>query len=511
MPIMRMKINPGFSEQIDTLGHCKINTMAFPFLTTDRLSVILNGKKILSDISLNVGNNEHWAITGPSGSGKTTLIHTLAGRHFFSGQLHFGTAAVKPKIVVVDQQHRFKNLSNTSDFYYQQRYNSSDAEDALTVAGTLALENFPAILSSGIQTKQLPELVHIEALLHKPLIQLSNGENKRLQIAKAILQQPDLLILDNPFTGLDVEGRQSLNTIFATLAASGIQLLLVTAPSEIPPVITHVAVLEAGRLTGTHTASEFAKAATPTHSLFKINKKQLQDLKQTGYHHFEYAIKMIDVNVRYADKHVLKNINWQVKRGEHWAVSGPNGAGKSTLLSLVTGDNAKAYANQIYLFDKRRGTGESIWDIKKKIGYVSPEMHLYFDFNATCFETIASGLFDSIGLFRKLTEEQKEMVGKWMELLHLQDVGNKRLSSLSTGQQRYILLARALVKNPPLLILDEPCQGLDAEHVEQFKEVVNEICLLFDTTLLYVSHYKHEIPECVTRFLQIENGEATEK
>lgn len=483
--------------------------MAFPFLEIEHLSVSLGGKQILHEISLTIGVNEHWAITGASGVGKTTLIHTIAGRHFYSGKIQFASTE-KPNIVVVDQQHRFKNLSNTSDFYYQQRYNSFDAEDALRVKDALALDQFPDLLKSGIPGHEIPVLVHIEALMDKPLIQLSNGENKRLQIAKAILQQPDLLIMDNPFTGLDVEGRKSLNAIFNRLAAAGIQLLLITAPNEIPDIITHVAVMENGSVQNAYTRDQFKAQQQDASAHFIIDSHQLKELSLPNGQPFDYAVKMMNVNVNYGDKPVLSNINWTVKRGEHWAVSGHNGAGKSTLLSLLTGDNAKAYANEIYLFDKRRGTGESIWDIKKKIGYVSPEMHLFFDFNATCFETIASGLFDSIGLFRKLTPEQSALVQKWITLLQLEEVAHKRLSSLSSGQQRYVLLARALVKNPPLLILDEPCQGLDSDQVEQFKKVIDHICEWFDTTLIYVSHYRHEIPACVTRFLQIQNGEAAE-
>ncbi|HLK30794.1 MAG TPA: ATP-binding cassette domain-containing protein, partial [Puia sp.] len=188
-------------------------------------------------------------------------------------------------------------------------------------------------------------------------------------------------------------------------------------------------------------------------------------------------------------------------------LSGPNGAGKSTLLSLVTADNPQAYANEIYLFNKRRGTGESIWDIKKNIGFVSPELHLYFDFSATCFEVVASGLFDTIGLFRQLNHQQEEKVLLWLKLFQLDNVKSKRLSQVSVSEQRKTLLARALIKTPPLLILDEPCQGLDDEQTDYFKNLINQICEAFDTTLVYVSHYKNQIPECVHHFLQLENGD----
>lgn len=480
--------------------------MASVFLTLKNVSVRLNGREVLRDLSFTMYDHECWAVTGPSGSGKTTLAHTIAGRHFVSGTMEWNTP-VKPKVVVVDQQHRFKNLSNVSDFYYQQRFNSSDAEDAVTVRQALDIDRYSAVLKSGIVPRQLPALVHIEHVLDEPLIQLSNGENKRLQIAKALLEEPDMLILDNPFTGLDVSGREMLNNIIGLLKSAGMPLMIITAATEIPVAATHVVILEAGAAGVAMPAADFEPSMVETKK-YQLDKQLLRSLKQERDFDFDYAVKMVDVNVVYGERHILKNINWQVRKGEHWAISGPNGAGKSTLLSLLTGDNAKAYANQVYLFDKRRGTGESIWDIKKKIGYVSPEMHVFFDYTATCFETVASGLFDSIGLFRKLTEEQKALVIKWLRLFRLEAAAEKRLFSLSMGEQRLVLLARALVKNPPLLILDEPCQGLDKEHMEQFRQLIDDICRQFDTTLLYVSHYKAEIPQSVTRFMTLTNGEA---
>ncbi|HRN54968.1 MAG TPA: ATP-binding cassette domain-containing protein, partial [Agriterribacter sp.] len=272
--------------------------------------------------------------------------------------------------------------------------------------------------------------------------------------------------------------------------------------------ITHVATLANGKLVSAVPKKDFNPQAAPFTTGFRINSSLLKALHQPAENPFDHAVRMVDVSVQYGERTILKHINWEVKKGEHWSISGPNGAGKSTLLSLITGDNAKAYANEIYLFDKRRGSGESIWDIKRKIGYVSPEMHVYFDYTATCFETIASGLFDSIGLFKTLTAAQRAQVNQWMALFKLEPVQNKLLSLLSAGEQRLVLLARALVKNPPLLILDEPCQGLDREHVQQFKQIINDICGMFNTTLLYVSHYTEEIPECVTHFMRMENGEA---
>lgn len=478
------------------------------FLKIEDVTVRSGEKVVLKKLDLTIKADEQWAIIGSSGSGKTTLANTLAGKHYFTGKIKFNNGLTKPHIVVVEQQHRFKNLSNTSDFYYQQRFNASDSEDALTVEEVLRqLNPQQKKVAAGIDVSSLPTILHIEHILNEPLIQLSNGENKRLQIAKAILQEPEVLILDNPFVGLDVNGRMILAEVIGRLQKGGVKILLITSPTEVPDTITHVAVLENGAIVSRSSKKDFSPLSVQLDNGFKIDPQALQALKKENDFDFEYAIKMKNVEVQYGSRTILHNISWEVKKGECWSISGPNGAGKSTLLSLLTGDNAKAYANEIYLFDKRRGTGESIWDIKKRIGYLSPEMHIYFDYTSTAFQTIASGLFDSIGLFRQLNEEQRNLVNEWIRLLQLEKIQHKLLSNLSAGEQRLVLLARALVKNPPMLILDEPCQGLDKEHIHEFKQIINDICKNSGTTLLYVSHYKDEIPGCVTKALYLNNGE----
>ena len=477
-------------------------------LHLEKVTVKLGGQTVLRTIDLTIQKGEQWAITGPSGSGKTVLAHTIAGRHFFSGTLIAGFATPETyhhSVMVVEQQHRFKDVTNQSDFYYQQRYNSFDAERTVT-AGQLLSETLSNQTDPGIN--QWIQLLQIDHLMDEPLIQLSNGENKRLQLALALLQHPQLLILDNPFLGLDVQGRKALHEILLQLSNTGLSLLVITTPTEIPDCITHIATLESGVLSEGIPKKSFPPPG-PVSPVILLQAEQLKNIPVVQHEGFETPIRMKNVTIRYDGKTVLDNINWEVKKGERWSVSGPNGAGKSTLLSLLTGDNPQAYSNEIWLFDKKRGTGESIWDIKKRIGYVSPEMHLYFDYTATAFHAIASGLFDTIGLFRQLNADQEALVFQWIDLLQLNKVAHKLLKQLSSGEQRLVLLARALVKSPPLLILDEPCQGLDDVHVAMFRELVNTVCTGMSSTLIYVSHYKEEIPAVVTRHLQLEKGKGT--
>lgn len=483
--------------------------MAAPeiILTAENVSLKTGGTGILNNIHLTVRKGEQWAIVGQSGSGKTTLAHALVGKIFYTGTItwHFpaGIAAAN-KIILIEQQHRFKNLSNTSDFYYQQRFNSSDADNSITVLEALKEYN----IGNGEENLQKwIDLLQLSPLLQEPLIQLSNGENKRLQLAEALLSEPAILIMDNPFVGLDVAGRKTLQTILNAITANGIHLLLITNPLELPACISNIAVLQNGSLQSYNRQKyDLIEKSSDKKNAYVLSEEQLKRIYTSSDADFSTVIKMINVSVQYGDKKILESINWEVKRGECWNVSGPNGAGKSTLLSLITADNPQAYANEIYLFNKRKGKGESIWDIKKRIGYVSPELHLFFGQQNNCFEVIASGLFDTIGLFRQLSSIDEEKVNVWIDILQLQKVKIKLLSHLPLGQQRMVLLARALIKNPPLLILDEPCQGLDDEQAAYFKNLIDHLCRHFNSTLLYVSHYEKDIPSCVDKYMRLVNG-----
>lgn len=480
-----------------------------PVVELKNVSVKAGGIPILNNINLQVRRGEQWAIIGNSGTGKTTLAHAITGKIFHSGDILFNTRRphTGSTVMLVEQQHRFKNLSNTTDFYYQQRFNSSDAGNSITVKE--ALNDFAQASKSIMELDNWIDILHLAPLLEEPLIQLSNGENKRLQIAEALLSNPAILILDNPFTGLDAEGRKTLHAILDTIAANDIHVILITSPQELPETITHVGILNAGSLTILTKEQYMAQAnrLVKNENRPPLDKEQLKKLSASVGAAFRYAVQMKNVSVKYGDKKILDTINWQVKKGECWNISGPNGAGKSTLLSLITADNPQAYANEIHLFDKKRGGGESIWDIKRKIGYVSPELHLFFEQHNSCFEVIASGLFDTIGLFRQPSAEQEEQVNLWVEMLGLQKIKQKPLFQLSLGQQRMVLLARALVKNPPLLILDEPSQGLDEEQAHYFKNCIDQLCRHFGTTLLYVSHYTKDIPACVDHYLKLDNGQ----
>jgi molybdate transport system ATP-binding protein len=469
----------------------------------ENVTVSLGGKTVLNQINLNLQKDEHWAIIGHSGAGKTTLAKAICKSIFFRGNIEITNLTnpeIKPTVILIEQQHRFKNKSNVENFYYQQRYNSTDKEDASTVE-----EELNTLSNNTVEKEKWIAFFSIQHILNKPLIQLSNGENKRFQLAKAMLKKPDLLILDNPFIGLDTLGRKSLQLALNEISKEGISIILIAAEQDFPSCITNIAFLENGKML--HRELNRGILTDGVNNGVKLIDDMLfKNCFIAQQIEYNIAIKMVNVNIQYNQNKILSNINWEVKAGEKWCLTGPNGSGKSTLLSLITADNPQAYANEIYLFDRKRGSGESIWDIKKNIGYLSPELHLYFQQNETCFQTIASGFFDTIGLFRKPNVEQTELVLNWMKILHIAHLAEKYLNQLSLGEQRLVLLARALVKNPPLLILDEPCQGLDTQQTDFVKEIIDQFCSSNNTTLIFVSHYEADIPSCVKNYIKLENG-----
>ena len=475
-------------------------------IIVNNISVTLQGNHLLQHVSFELTPNDHLAIIGPSGSGKTTLAKVLAGQLFAKGRVEINYDNNSPllhRVQLIEQRYQFKNLSNVSDFYYQQRFNSFDAADALTV-----MQELQQVAAHHPEAKlKIEDWLHQLGLYHRkdaPIIQLSSGEHKRFQLIKGLLAPPQVLILDTPFVGLDKGARRQLHNIINNIAANGTQLIVITDAHEVPDCITHIAYLEDGELKAFELKEEFDFDIIEHHHLHQFNLNELP-LAESNLE-FDNAVLMNNATVKYGDKTILHNINWQVQRGEKWLLRGHNGAGKSTLLSLINGDNPQAYKNEIYLFDKRRGSGESIWDIKQKIGYVSPELHAFFDKSTTCYNAVASGLFDTIGLFKKLNTRQQTIVQQWLDFLQLSSVQNKLLSTLSSGTQRLVLLARALVKNPPLLILDEPCQGLDDDQKDSFVHLVNDLCEQLNKTLIYVSHYENEIPPCIDHVLELNTG-----
>jgi molybdate transport system ATP-binding protein len=485
-----------------------------PVLKIENITINNQQHNLLKNLSLTVNSGEHWLIVGAGGSGKTVLLNTIAGKlRPMAGTIEMDLPESKTSglsnwqpVSLVTSRHQFKDLTNTNNLYYQQRYNSSDSDHALTVLQFLQARQTVGDVDLHWDIENTVTLLNLNHLLYKEIIKLSNGETKRLRIAAALLHQPQILLLDDPLSGLDQQTQQDFGNILEQIIATNVTIIMSGSGHEIPAPITHVAIMEDGTIVETLPVATYMPQAKDAVQL--IDAKQIAKL--TGAFtpsRYNWIARMENVTVKYNELTILKNINWQIKQGDRWALFGHNGAGKSTLLSLINGDNPQAYANNIVLFDKKRGTGESIWDIKSKIGFLSPELYQYFPTDQSGLQVIESGYYDTQGLFRQSHATRAAKALEWMTALHIDAYARKPLKSMPASVQRLCLLARALIKNPPLLILDEPCQGLDKLQRQYFNALIDTIIASTGLTLIYVTHYANEMPACINKVLTLEKGE----
>jgi molybdate transport system ATP-binding protein len=309
--------------------------------------------------------------------------------------------------------------------------------------------------------------------------------------------------MDNPFIGLDAPTRELLFSLLDRLTKmSSVQIILVLSMlDDIPSFITHVIPVDKMTVYSKMEREAYLEAFRSRDVAVSFDELQqrIVDLPYGGNNYdSDEVVKLNKVSIRYDDRTILKELDWTVRRGEKWALSGENGAGKSTLLSLVCADNPQSYACDISLFGRKRGTGESIWEIKKHIGYVSPEMHRAYLKNLPAIEIVASGLHDSIGLYKRPQPEQMAICEWWMDIFGIAELKDKPFLQLSSGEQRLALLARAFVKDPELLILDEPLHGLDTYNRRRVKKIIEAFCHRKDKTMIMVTHYESELPGTIT-------------
>ena len=448
---------------------------------------------------------EHIAIVGRNGAGKSMFVDLLTGRHpAFPDMVRYGFDEPYDNLKYISFRDTYGG-DNDRTYFLQQRWNQMEIDEETPTVGQkleeayqLAGEDTPA--RRALQ-KHLYELFHLEGLLDKYIILLSSGELRKYQLAASLFTNPRVLIMDNPFIGLDAQTRDQLKDLMTMLAKEqGLQIILVLAKTdEIPEFITHIVEVKGMKV--------MPKVAHRGQSL--CNPVANAPYSQQGQSPCataapEEVIKFNKVTIRYGTRTILKDLDWTVRKGEHWSLSGQNGSGKSTLLSLVCADNPQSYACDISLFGHKRGSGESIWDIKKHIGYVSPEMHRSYKQNIPAIQIVASGLKDTVGLYVKPNEAEQAQCRKWLNIFGIGHLADRNFREMSSGEQRLILVARAFVKEPSLLILDEPLHGLDDMKRRMVKDRVDEYCQDQEKTLIYVTHYQEELPHCIDHALYLE-------
>jgi molybdate transport system ATP-binding protein len=315
---------------------------------------------------------------------------------------------------------------------------------------------------------------------------MSSGQQKKALLMYLIAQKPQYMVLDDVYSNIDKATQESITATLGQLSETTLLIQVFFRKRDMLPCIRRIFTVDKNNIIVKEEDAETFQTSEATHEkslhVFRLPKEY-----DENHVDINPLIQLNSVSVHYADKHVLDKVNWTIQKGEFWQLVGPNGSGKSTLLSIIIGDNPRGYGQDMILFGKKKGSGESIWDIKRQIGYFTPSMILQFTRDDTVENMIISGLMDSVGLYNKPTDMQKDIAKSWINMLGT-SYRNKSFQSLSIGQQRMVLVARAMVKHPPLLILDEPTIELDDENSRLFIEMVNAIALEKKIAILYVSH-----------------------
>lgn len=503
------------------------------FLCVEDITIRAKNRLCFTGTNWQMREGEQWAVIGPTGGGKSIFVKALAGRlpvvrgqilNYFDGTPEGRAYSLPGEVILVSAETQRDMLTRHAQ-YHQARWQSTEGDGVPTVAeflrGELADDRLtyvanPADLDAATlsaRKSQAVDLLGISHLLERRVTHLSNGEGRRVLLARALTLSPKLLILDDPFSGLDHDTRKTLIESLTTLLENRQQrlLLVVSRLEEIPRGITHVLGIADHRIMAQGTtadvcASSFARSVFETVTLPAEENLTFPVWDWPALPDGTPLIEFSHVNVTYQGADVLHDITWTMRQGEHWAIRGPNGAGKSTLLSLILADNPQAYSNDVKIFGQQRGSGESIWEIKQHIGWVAPEIHMYYPARADCRMVVCSGFFDSVGLYQQVTEKQSRTAADWMRMLRIDRLAERPFNEVSIGEQRLVLLARALVKQPRLLILDEPCQGLDSAHRARILRLLDALCEQTPVSLLYVTHHRDEVPGVITNVLRLERG-----
>lgn len=500
---------------------------------------IENSKSILiPEISWEMKNGESWLFVGPNGGGKADLINALSGNlkiipNYQPSQNQNENLSLYANIF--ENSCELVSLERAAHLIQEERENdeSEYVSGGVDIGRTGRIFIAEGIIGKIKKNQPLPEeakrletypaikLCGIEKILDRGLKYMSTGEIRRTLLARALISGKKLLILSDPFAGLDIESRTILLDFINTIQKKHITnvILAMERWHEIPDAITNVLEIRNKKVTFCGNRKDYENLLNEKNKNLKNqNEKEKKNLSEALQNTFsetkflqneksdsEILIEMNHVNVGWGENKVLIDLNWKLYKNEHWLIRGPNGSGKTTFLELITGDNKQVYANDVHLFGIKRGSGESIWDIKKQLGIVSYRLHVEYRMlgGISLQNVIISGFKDSIGLYEKPTDIEISAAKKWLLLGGFAGRENENFGNLSYGEQRAILILRSAVKCPKVLILDEPCHGLDEENRQKILNLLELIGEGGTTTMLHVTHDPTEVLTCEKHILEL--------
>ncbi len=505
---------------------------------------IARNKNIFQEpINISFEAKECVGIVGPNGAGKSQLVDIITGRSpLLSGMIKYNFSSNISNHVYDNVSYvSFIDVYGTAEghYYYQQRWNQTEIETYPTVSQLLnkslsyinnrinndtncdkQKNNYIEIQKHSF-FKYIYTVFDIKSIENKKIVMLSSGESRRFQFVKALLTNPQVLIIDNPFIGLDSATRKQMSSIIKKLydEMNILIIMILSSPKDVPDFITNIIEVNNKiirpkisktewllKTKNDYASTQNSKSHDKIALIYKLREVEHSYNNCTNIKSINNSSNVVEfknVTIKYGDRIVLDNLSFTIKNNEHWAITGANGSGKSTLLGIIYADNPQAYANNIVLFGHKRGEGESIWDIKKHIGYISPEIHRSYMRHIPAINVVASGLRDTVGLYITPSDEDLKRCRYWMDILGIERLANRDFMTLSNGEQRLALLSRVFVKDPSLLLLDEPFHGLDLYNRQLVTEIIYEFCKRENKTLIMVSHFEEEFPNIIDHRLQL--------
>jgi molybdate transport system ATP-binding protein len=469
----------------------------------EQCSAWFNDSFSLRGINWQLEPGQCWVILGQNGAGKSALGALLAG----AGEIrqgHIEGLPARVELVSLERQAALINAERAKD--------DSDITDVV-FTGTPVHELLAEQCRDVELQDRLVQLFRLAPLLERGFRQLSTGETRKLLLIRALVSEPDLLVLDEPYEGLDVQAAEALALYLEERASTTPLVLILNRVDEIPNFATHLALLQGGELVQQVATSDQGARQ----QLLQLLHLQTSDLTipppDPGtpvpvLNAAEPLVRIKQGRVAYgaangAEKVVFEHLDWCIEPGQHWQLSGPNGSGKTCLLNLINGDHPQCYNNDIFVFGYQRGRGESIWEIKQHIGYVSSSLQWEYRVSISVQNVLLSGFYDSIGLYQTATDSQRSIVRQWLKVLGMGQRSDAPFQQLSFGDQRLVLIARAMVKHPHLLILDEPCLGLDDMNRQLVLALVSRLCSETSTTVIYVNHHAADVIQGIDHYLAL--------
>tara|TARA_R110001583_G_scaffold130834_2_gene282591 strand:- start:1398 stop:2822 length:1425 start_codon:yes stop_codon:yes gene_type:complete len=465
----------------------------------DDLTVNFDDRFQLDHINWQIDPQQHWVITGANGAGKSALAAVLAGAgDVVSGKIN----GVPTRVSMVSFEGQAELIEA------ERKKDDADILDIISEGTPVHEILFKDCLDLDM-ANQLIEKFGLTQLLDRSFRKLSTGESRKVMLIRALASKPDLLVLDEPFDGLDTNSLVMLQEHLQTLIKTVPMVMVLNRFDEFPEFITHIAYVDQGQLKLKVSRDD----TTAFGELYKLLHIKTTDLSVPtvdpntaipALNADEPLVRLTKLTIKYDDNKIIDELNWTIEPNQHWQLSGPNGSGKTGLLSIITGDHPQCYVNDIFVFGFKRGSGESIWQIKQFIGYVSTALQWEYKGTTGLRNVILSGFHDSIGLYTRCTDRQKAIANEWLEILGMSDRGDEIFGKLSYGEQRLLLIARAMVKHPPLLILDEPCLGLDDMNRQMVLALIEKICASTGISVIYVNHHPEDKVKGIDNYITLD-------